>query len=101
MSRWLAMAEAMEQGSLPCDRSTEVDKTQPKRESGGFVTFCQLSREDEDKLNAPRIDAFEERAAIIEFEAGHPRKQAEDMAAQAQSYDNVVEFWTAVNRRSE
>ena len=34
----------------------------------------------------PDIDAFEERAAIAEYEAGLTRKQAEDLAAQAQGF---------------
>lgn len=96
MSKWLAMAEALEKNSTPCDSLTELDKTQPQRENGGFVTFCQLSHEEEEKLRTPDLDAFDERAAIIEFDAGLSRDRAEDMAAKAQGYGNVVEFRAAV-----
>ena len=58
MSKWLAMAEALEKDTTP-----------------------------------------EERAAIIEFEAGLPREQAEDMAANAQGFDNVVQFRMALLAR--
>ena len=36
----------------------------------------------------PDIDAFEERAAIAEYEGGLTRKQAEDLAAQAQGFQD-------------
>ncbi len=48
----------------------------------------------------PDLDAFEERAAIIEFDAGLPRKQAEDLAAKAQGFDNVVAFGAAMKGKS-
>ena len=41
----------------------------------------------------PDIDAFEERAAIAEYESGLIRKQAEDSAAQAQSFSNADHYW--------
>ncbi len=37
----------------------------------------------------PDPDAFEERSAIIEFDAGLPRQEAETLAAQEQGYDNA------------
>ena len=49
----------------------------------------------------PDPESFEERAAIIEFDEGLPRSAAEDMAAQAQGYNNVVEFQEAVRAMQE
>ena len=43
----------------------------------------------------PDTDAFEERAAIIEFDGGLTRREAEDLAAKAQGYRDVLEFRTA------
>jgi hypothetical protein len=55
-------------------------------------------------LLIPDIDAFEERAAIMEFEGGLPRAVAEDRAAQEQGFDDAGHYWKAladyvVNRR--
>ncbi len=41
----------------------------------------------------PDIEAFEERAAIIEYDGGLTRKQAEDLAAQAQGFRDAVNYW--------
>ncbi|WP_306112799.1 MULTISPECIES: hypothetical protein [unclassified Roseovarius] len=49
----------------------------------------------------PDPEIFEERAAIIEFDAGLSRDRAEDMAAKAQGYGNVVEFRAAVQSMQE
>ncbi len=53
-------------------------------------------------LAAPDPDAFEERAAIIEHDAGLPRQEAETLAAQEQGhadadslYGDAVERWAA------
>jgi len=43
----------------------------------------------------PDVEIFEERAAIAEFDGGFSRPQAEDLAARAQGYDNVVQFRAA------
>ena len=43
----------------------------------------------------PNNDAFEERAAIAEFDGGLMRCEAEQLAAQAQGFDNVVAFYAA------
>ena len=40
----------------------------------------------------PDIDAFEERAAIMEYEGGVTRAEAEDRAAQAQGYRDAAHF---------
>ncbi len=52
----------------------------------------------------PDIDAFEERAAIHEFEGGLSRSRAEDLAARAQGFVNAAAYWQwladyVVNRR--
>ena len=41
----------------------------------------------------PDIDWFEERAAIAQFEGGLTRKQAEDLAAQAQGFLKADHYW--------
>ena len=41
----------------------------------------------------PDIDAFEERAAIIQHDGGLSRARAEDVAAQAQGFRNADHYW--------
>ena len=41
----------------------------------------------------PDIDAFEERAAIAQYEGGLKRKQAEDLAAQVQGFQDADHYW--------
>ena len=99
MSRWLALAEMPEDTNAPCDNLTKPDKTQPERENRGFVTYCQLSHGNDFKTSGPDIDAFEERAAIAEFDGGLTRREAETMAAQSQGFRNVVKFKAAVENQ--
>ena len=40
----------------------------------------------------PDIDAFEERAAIMEYDGGLSKREAEDRAAQAQGFLNAMHF---------
>ena len=46
----------------------------------------------------PDPDAFEERAAIHEFDGGMTRPDAEDMAARAQGFDDAAAYRSAVDR---
>ena len=41
----------------------------------------------------PDIEAFEERAAIAEYEGGLSRSQAEDLAARAQGFPCAATYW--------
>ena len=41
----------------------------------------------------PDIDAFEERAAIAQYDGGLSRKQAEDLAAQRQGFKDADQYW--------
>lgn len=41
----------------------------------------------------PDIDAFEERAAIIQHDGGLSRSKAEDVAAQAQGFTDASHYW--------
>ena len=41
----------------------------------------------------PDIDAFEERAAIVEYDGGLSRSQAEDIAARAQGFRDAAHYW--------
>jgi hypothetical protein len=44
-------------------------------------------------LLIPDIDAFEERAAIVQYDGGLSRVAAEDLAAQAQGFRNADHYW--------
>ena len=41
----------------------------------------------------PDIDAFEERAAIMQYDGGLSRAKAEDRAAQAQGFRAADHYW--------
>jgi len=41
----------------------------------------------------PDIDAFEERAAIAQYEGGLKRKEAENLAAQAEGFRDADHYW--------
>ena len=41
----------------------------------------------------PDIDAFEERAAIAQYEGGLSRKQAEDLTAKGQGFKDADQYW--------
>ena len=41
----------------------------------------------------PDIEAFEERAAIAEYDGGLSRSEAEDLAAQMQGFASAVAYW--------
>jgi hypothetical protein len=41
----------------------------------------------------PDIDAFEERAAIVEYDGGLSRSEAEDIAARAQGFRDAAQFF--------
>jgi hypothetical protein len=44
----------------------------------------------------PDLDAFEERAAIAEYVGGLSREAAEDLAAQAQGFQDRFDYWKAL-----
>lgn len=44
-------------------------------------------------MTIPDIDAFEERAAIVEHDGGLSRLKAEDVAAQAQGFNRAQDYW--------
>jgi hypothetical protein len=44
-------------------------------------------------LLVPDIEAFEERAAIIQYDGGVSRLKAEDLAAQAQGFRDATHYW--------
>jgi hypothetical protein len=41
----------------------------------------------------PDIEAFEERAAIIQYDGGVTRLKAEDLAAHAQGFRDASHYW--------
>ena len=55
----------------------------------------EAATELSDRYYKPDTDAFEERAAIAEFDGGLTRDDAEQLAAQCQGYENVVAFRAA------
>ena len=44
-------------------------------------------------LLVPDIDAFEDRAALMEYEGGLSRLKAEDEAARAQGFRDASHYW--------
>ena len=44
-------------------------------------------------LLVPDIDAFEERAALMEYEGGLSRLKAEDEAARAHGFRDATHYW--------
>jgi hypothetical protein len=44
----------------------------------------------------PDIEAFEERAAIAEYDGGLSRQEAEDLAARAQGFPSAQDYWAAL-----
>jgi hypothetical protein len=44
-------------------------------------------------LPIPDIDAFEERAAIAQYDGGLSRRTAEDLAAQTQGFPDADAYW--------
>ena len=44
----------------------------------------------------PDIEAFEERAAIIQYGGGLVRSKAEDLAAQAQGFRDATHYWVVL-----
>jgi len=44
-------------------------------------------------VRIPDIEAFEERAAIAEYDGGLTRLQAESLAAQKQGFASAGEYW--------
>ena len=46
-----------------------------------------------DPVLIPDIEAFEERAAIAEYDGGLTRQDAEDLAAQAQGFQDREHYW--------
>ena len=44
-------------------------------------------------LLVPDIEAFEERAALMEYEGGLSRSKAEDEAARAQGFRDATHYW--------
>ena len=74
---------------------------QTRHEGQGLACLASLAISNglkSENRALPDPELFEERAAIIEFDAGLSRRQAEDMAARAQGYDNVIAFRAAVNQ---
>ena len=106
MSRWLALAEGSEDNThaVP-DNPTKPDKTPRKQPQVAYcrvMSGCQAGVKEKVgdtefsvRNENPDTDAFEERAAIAEYDGGLTRADAERLAAECQGYDNVVAFRAA------
>ncbi|MDR5655125.1 hypothetical protein [Ruixingdingia sedimenti] len=44
----------------------------------------------------PDIEAFEERAAVMQYDGGLSRSRAEDAAARAQGFRDAAAYWQAL-----
>ncbi|MDU8914035.1 hypothetical protein [Aestuariicoccus sp. MJ-SS9] len=44
-------------------------------------------------MTIPDIEAFEERAAIAQYDGGLSRSDAEDLAARAQGFPSADRYW--------
>jgi len=44
-------------------------------------------------VKVPDIDAFEERAAIAQYDGGLTRREAQDLAARDQGFANADAYW--------
>jgi hypothetical protein len=44
-------------------------------------------------VTIPDIDAFEERAAIVQYDGGLSRRQAEELAAREQGFADAAAYW--------
>ena len=101
MSRWLALAENVKENTNPLpDTPTKGDKslqTHPQVAFCRVLSGCQVGAKEKVgdtefsvRNEKPDTDAFEERAAICQFDGGLTRANAEKLAAQCQGFDNVV-----------
>ena len=69
-----------------------ANTTKNRPNVANVASVATLSPAQNTSSNSPDTDAFEERAAIVEFDGGLSRADAEDLAAQYQGYDNVIAF---------
>ncbi|MGJ8585427.1 MAG: hypothetical protein ACSHXD_15135 [Marinosulfonomonas sp.] len=83
--------------ATPATLATQQAKTPQNRSNVADVANVATLHPSE---FTPDTDAFEERAAIAEFDAGMSRADAEDFAAQGQGYDNVIAFRAAHQRKA-
>ena len=60
-----------------------------------LAEIAKIATPKRQKQAAPDLDAFEERAAIAEFDDGLSRAEAEALTAKQQGHDNVVAFRAA------
>jgi len=79
---------------VPSVPAVPADRRQATFRRGGFAAALQavFKERANQTLDA---DAFEERAAIMEFDGGLSRKEAEHRAAQAQGCKNVIDLMGA------
>ena len=87
------------EGGLAATSATPATNEAAEPNSNEFVAkvanVAALPPAQKTSPNSADIDAFEERAAIAEFDGGLTRSDAEQLAARSQGYDNVVAFKAA------
>ena len=94
---WFDVQAALKQieGGSACDTrdiaTNDAKSTQTRPSVADVANVATLVTSQ----NTPDTDAFEERAAICEYDGGLTRADAEQLAAECQEYSNVVAFRAA------
>jgi hypothetical protein len=99
---WFDVQAALKQieSDSRCDtRDTATNDTKTAQNRAGVADVADVATLVTSE-NTPDIDAFEERAAICEYDGGLYRAKAEVLAAQCQGYSNVIAFRAAQHRRA-
>lgn len=98
MTRWLRAAQ---QASEVLTKPTELTKPPPDAGRTEVLSVLSVLSEGDEPSLAVDFDAFEETAAIIEFDGGLSRSHAELLAAQAQGYSDASALLAARERHAE
>jgi len=98
----LAKIEAGEKLEIePCytaTRATTATNTPETRSKVAHVARVARAEGSNSENAGPDLDAFEERAAIMEFDGDLTRAEAEGLAVRAQGYADVIDFMAVVAR---
>ena len=95
---WFDVQAALKklEGGLDATSATPATLGAKKSRNLTFVanvaSVATLHPSQNTQSETPDIDAFEERAAIAEYDGGLSRADAEHLAAQCQGFKNVVAF---------
>ncbi len=104
---WFDVQAALKEieGGLTATSATSAtnaaNTTKNRPNVANVASVATLSPAQNTSSNSPDTDAFEERTAIVEFDGGLSRVEAERLAAQCQGYDNVVAFRAAQQTKTK